>query len=201
MKFGNVRHKIQFFLQKLNRPVGRIWGRNVLGKPSGILIDQKTRIANLSDEDRLNPEEVMASGVLENDLEYLTVPAEETYELLPEVSSDFSDPPDGIMFADVYEISEDGFRLIQRGDSVESLAGTIGGLNGPGIEFLYLDRSEHAYESQWGMDLPVFRDSMTPSLPESTLQGLFRYGRSESSTNVTQDSSSVNGSPKLKSAI
>lgn len=192
--------RITNFIRGLDSNVVRLWGRNPIGKPVGVLVNNEMQIVSSQSESDCSTK-TLAGGIFVDDLNYLSKPAPETFELLNKNPDDYADPPDGIFFSDVYGYSDGNFALKSRGEDVDSISDLVGGLTGPGIEFLYSESMEDAYQTRWDYNVPVFRDSMTPSIPDQTTQFLFRYGTNQKKTSDSASCEDEPLRPKLKSAI
>lgn len=176
----------------------RIWGRNALGKLSGVTVS--TTGSDQTEELLGDHRASLTLPVSAEDIEYVTLPEAATYFPLPGSSEVPDPPPTGAMFCDVYEQSEGRFKKIQDGRAIEDVSTLTGGVTGPGIEFFYPPETRDYRGTSWELSVPAFRDSLTPSLPKRTIQSLFEYGCTDNSKSPVT-ASKTGKRPTLRSAI
>lgn len=181
-------------LSKRDVDFGRIWGKNALGKPTGLAIKNVTSSSAVTSktQELLRP-------LKGSDVDYFTVPDPDTYITLPQHDGEHSSPPLGAMFTDVYKVSDEKFTLHERGKDVRDLSDLERGITGPGVEFFFDRMDEDECFRHRGLNVPYFRDNLTPSLPKSTIKALFQY---EGDSSIESKSPGADKErPTLKSAI
>lgn len=175
----------------------RLWSRNELSNAAGVVArcggsaeDGSTR--SLEDVD-----------VYRRNLEYLTVPIPGTFRFLPEEDEALVNGPTGLMFCDVYERVGGEFLELADGSRVTDTSEVMGGVTGLGVEFFYGDATDRTVPSGWEFEVPVYRDYMTPSIPDRTLEALLDFGAGRDGGERTGwlESSSRSFRPKLKSTL
>lgn len=178
-----------------NYGVGRIWGLDEMGTFAGVGVQVSDAVGV---EDELDSEsgayDVTELPVRADDINFLSFPVPETFELLPYTESDTHPPPEGFMFCDLYEVGPDGFSPLMTAEDARygGFTSLAGGITGPGVEFLYgkhesLD--EASMMDEWSLGIPVVRDALSPHLPREALEALFTFGlknRSKSDRELTR---------------
>lgn len=199
METFSIERDLTLIMKNTKQDFCRIWGRNALGKLSGVTVST----SGYSDSDTYGGEVLgdhRASLTLPTDgedVELVTVPDVETFFPLPSTGENPEPPPLGAMFCDVYEEVGGRMKKVQEASSIDDPGELQGGVTGPGLEFFYAPGTKDYRETDLDLSVPAFRDTMTPSLPRETLEGLFNYGSGSGSRTSTNSRSQ----PTLRSAI
>lgn len=199
MVVDSLSRQITEVLLRTESETARVWGTNAMGRPAGLLVNRlegKGPSASLPS----SGSEMLAAPVLEEDVELVTVPDPEQFVLLPGEGTDDQPPPVGATFCDVYSVDNGSLSRMKSAESIEEPTDLNRGVTGPGVEFFYPEDLSNVVSTRWDLALPRFRDNMTPSLPEETVQALFRYGESGDVEN-TGESLQRDELPHLKSAV
>lgn len=194
MKDQSIDGEISELVENYESEFVRLWSRNELGNAAGV-------VARRGESDsRFTPEEFDFD---ELKLEYLTVPLPETFRLLPVEDQALVGGPDGLMFCDVYERVGGEFLKLAEGAEVTDTAEVMGGVTGLGVEFFYTAETDRTIPSGWGCSVPSYRDYMTPSIPDLTLQALLNLGtgRDDEGSAGRRNGSSRTFRPKLRSTL
>lgn len=174
MDLSRLSERLSGLFQEGDSRMARVWGYDVLGEAFGICVE------------RHDPDLVPQQGgfglddlpLRSEELRMVSIPDASTYRPLPFLGEGPHPPPCGFMLCDLYSIGEE--ELIS--DSPARCSGTAslqGGVRGPGVEFFYADRTEgNCVRTEWDLDVPIYRDTMSPAVPRSTLQALFEFGLS-----------------------
>lgn len=198
MKTFSIKRDITLITKSTPVKFCRLWGRNALGKLSGIAISTMGKARSKKQiDDKYGDHPVSsllpASG---SDVESLSVVNPNTFTLLPVIDADI-DGPVGAMICDVYQSKKGRMKKVQSADAVDRPVDLHGGINGPGIELFYPSDTDDYYSTEYGLTVAPFRDTMTPRIPKQTQKALFDLGKDT----PRKQSTNCKSMPALRSTI
>lgn len=198
----SIERDLTMIMKNARQDFCRIWGRNALGKLCGVTVSTRGSAPSdqYGDEVLGDHRASLTLPASNEDIELVTVPDETTYFTLPGFGESPEPPPLGAMFCDVYEKQGGRMKKVQEASGIEDPADLRGGITGAGIEFFFPPATEDYRETDWELSVPIFRDSLTPSLSKKTVQVLFEYGRKNNAVPSDGDTGDQQR-PILKSAI
>lgn len=199
MVVDSLSRQITEILLRTESETARVWGTNAMGRPAGLLVNRlegKGPSVSLPS----SSSETLAAPVREEDVELVTVPDPDRFVLLPGGGTDDQPPPVGATFCDIYSVEEGSLDRMKSAQSIEEPTDLSRGVTGPGVEFFYPENRSNGVSTRWDLALPRFRDNMTPSLPEETVQALFQYGKHPALESAEQ-CRQRDELPHLKSAV